>query len=155
MSDAEVFLSKADFLSQAKTLEGSRDFGAQLFCALLRSAGVEARLVCSLQPLPFSGTVKDMTPVKTDRKYIVISSSDHETSTDEPNRTGDSPTPSRARRIGQPQFTPSRPSQSYARSGLWRLSPITLCSFGKANIHRSSPESSRVLVPCVLGGSLQ
>ncbi|KAJ5613001.1 hypothetical protein N7510_006195 [Penicillium lagena] len=117
MSDAEVFLSKADYVSQAKTLQGSRDFGAQLFCALLRSAGVEARLVCSLQPLPFSGTVKDMTPVKTDRKYIVISSDDHETSTDEHNHSSNSPTPSRARRIGQPQFTPSRPFQSSSRSG--------------------------------------
>ena len=38
----------------AKTLKGSRDLGAQLFCALLRSAGVETRLVCSLQPLSFN-----------------------------------------------------------------------------------------------------
>ncbi|KAI2726189.1 hypothetical protein CBS147332_3076 [Penicillium roqueforti] len=44
MSNAEVFLSKGDFRTQAKTMEGSRDFGAQLFCALLRSVAVEARL---------------------------------------------------------------------------------------------------------------
>lgn len=36
------------------TLKGSRDLGAQLYCALLRSVGVDARLVCSLQPLSFS-----------------------------------------------------------------------------------------------------
>jgi xeroderma pigmentosum group C-complementing protein len=148
-------LSKGDFICQAKTLQGSRDFGAQLFCSLLRSTGVEARLVCSLQPLPFSGSVKDMTPVKTDRKYIVISSDDHETSTDELNRPGNPPTPSRARRIGQPQFIQSLPSQTPARSGLWRLSPIALRSFGKANVHRSSSESSRILMSSVLGGSLQ
>jgi xeroderma pigmentosum group C-complementing protein len=49
--DLETTLDKSDFLDVAKTLQGSRDVGAQLFCALLRSAGVQARLVCSLQPL--------------------------------------------------------------------------------------------------------
>ncbi|KAH7027901.1 LOW QUALITY PROTEIN: uncharacterized protein B0I36DRAFT_375553 [Microdochium trichocladiopsis] len=49
--DIETPPEKSDFREMATTLEGSRDVGAQLFCALLRSAGVEARLVCSLQPL--------------------------------------------------------------------------------------------------------
>ncbi|KAK3945638.1 Rad4-domain-containing protein, partial [Diplogelasinospora grovesii] len=49
--DTESTFEKSDFLDAAKTLRGSRDVGAQLFCALLRSAGVETRLVCSLQPL--------------------------------------------------------------------------------------------------------
>ena|SRR5579859_5378494 len=35
-------------------MSGSRDFGAQLFTCLLRSLGVETRLVYSLQPLGFS-----------------------------------------------------------------------------------------------------
>ncbi|KAI1078068.1 Rad4-domain-containing protein [Whalleya microplaca] len=52
--DAESPMEKEDFLKAAKTLSGSRDIGAQLYCALLRSAGVEARLVCSLQPLSFA-----------------------------------------------------------------------------------------------------
>lgn len=117
MSDAEIFLSKEDYLSQAKTMQGSRDFGAQLFCAVLRSVAVEARLVCSLQPLPFSGTVKDMTPAKAGPQYIVISSDDHETSTDERQKpAGDSPTPSRVKRIGRPEFT-LRPSQTSVRLG--------------------------------------
>lgn len=47
-------MEKADFLEAAKSLRGSRDVGAQLHCALLRSAGVEARLVCSLQALTFT-----------------------------------------------------------------------------------------------------
>ena len=33
-----------------------------MFCALLRSVGVDARLVCSLQPLPFSGGAKGKPP---------------------------------------------------------------------------------------------
>ncbi|KAK1143306.1 hypothetical protein N8T08_006833 [Aspergillus melleus] len=64
MVDPEVILSKEDFQKQAKTLQGSRDFGAQLFCALLRSAAVEAR----------------------------------------------------TRRLGRPQFKPSRPSKPTATS---------------------------------------
>ncbi|KAK1773211.1 hypothetical protein QBC45DRAFT_101564 [Copromyces sp. CBS 386.78] len=49
--DLETVRSKDDFLAAAKSLSGSRDVGAQLFCTLLRSIGVQARLVCSLQPL--------------------------------------------------------------------------------------------------------
>lgn len=117
MSNLEVFPSKADFQAQAKTMQGSRDFGAQLFCALLRSVAVEARLVCSLQPLPFSGTVKDMTPSKQAPQYIVVSSDDHETSTDERQESvGDSPTPSRVKRLARPEFT-SRPGQTSVRLG--------------------------------------
>ncbi|KAJ5595035.1 uncharacterized protein N7459_001243 [Penicillium hispanicum] len=116
MLDAEIFPSQEDFQTQAQTIQGSRDFGAQLFCALLRSVAVEARLVCSLQPLPFSGTVKDMTPSKAGPQYIVISSDDHETSTDERQRsTAESPTPSRTRRLGRPEFS-SRPTQSTVRA---------------------------------------
>ncbi|OGM50491.1 putative DNA repair protein Rad4, partial [Aspergillus bombycis] len=112
-SDAEVFLSKEDFLKQAKTLQGSRDFGAQLFCALLRSAAVEARLICSLQPLPFTGTTKQMMPTKPGRQIIVISSDDHDTSTDDLTKRRASPTPSRTRRLGRPQFKPSTPPKSF------------------------------------------
>lgn len=49
----ETCLDKEDFRAAASTLQGSRDVGAQLYCALLRAAGVRARLVCSLQPLSF------------------------------------------------------------------------------------------------------
>lgn len=58
-----------DFKTAAHTLEGSRDLGAQLFCALLRSVAVETRLVSSLQVLPFSTTPKGQTPVKSKQDY--------------------------------------------------------------------------------------
>ncbi|KAI5866249.1 Rad4-domain-containing protein [Durotheca rogersii] len=51
--DIETPMERATFREAAKSLRGSRDVGAQLYCALLRAAGVEARLVCSLQPLAF------------------------------------------------------------------------------------------------------
>ncbi|KAL9130083.1 MAG: hypothetical protein Q9217_001642 [Psora testacea] len=51
--DIDLPMLKEDFLLAAEALEASRDVGAQLFCAMLRTAGVNARLVCSLQTLPF------------------------------------------------------------------------------------------------------
>lgn len=53
-----------DFRKAASRLEGSQDVGAQLFCAMLRGIGVEARLVCSLQCLPFASAAQPSTPQK-------------------------------------------------------------------------------------------
>ncbi|KAL4955328.1 hypothetical protein BDW69DRAFT_120878 [Aspergillus filifer] len=106
MSDAEVFLSKQDFRDQAKTMRGSRDFGAQLFCAMLRSVAVEARLVCSLQPLPFSGQMQ--IPPKPEPEHIVISSDDHDSHTD--GQKPDTSKPTSIRRLGRPNFTNPKPS---------------------------------------------
>lgn len=51
-----VSSTKNDFIESASEHRGSRDVGAQLFCALLRSAGTDCRLVCSLQPLSLAST---------------------------------------------------------------------------------------------------
>ena len=51
--DLESCMDRQDFRDAASKLHGSRDVGAQLYCALLRSVGVRARLVCSLQPLGY------------------------------------------------------------------------------------------------------
>lgn len=56
--DIDLPMQKSDFLTAARKLRGSRDVGAQLFCALLRAAGVDARLVCSLLCLPFQSAQK-------------------------------------------------------------------------------------------------
>ncbi|KAL3456174.1 hypothetical protein BJX64DRAFT_49051 [Aspergillus heterothallicus] len=112
MSDAEVFLDRDDFQKQAKTLQGSRDFGAQLFCALLRSAAVEARLVCSLQPLPFTGATRDIPP-KPERQPIVISSDDHDSMTEGHVNLDGSPRPSPIRRLGRPGFKAAPVQKAY------------------------------------------
>ncbi|KAL6233135.1 hypothetical protein BDW75DRAFT_232235 [Aspergillus navahoensis] len=104
ISDAEVFLSIDDFRTQAKAMQGSRDFGAQLFCALLRSVAVEARLVCSLQPLPFSGAMQLLS--KPEPEPIVISSDEPDSLTDGPARDEAKPAP--IRRIGRPGFKPTQ-----------------------------------------------
>lgn len=49
----DYIMDKDDFRRAATSLSGSIDVGAQLFCALLRAIGIEARLVCSLQCLTF------------------------------------------------------------------------------------------------------
>ncbi|KAJ5519334.1 Rad4 beta-hairpin domain 1 [Penicillium expansum] len=45
-----------EFRATAERMQGSRDVGAQLFTALVRALGIEARLVGSLQPLGFGWT---------------------------------------------------------------------------------------------------
>lgn len=52
----ERVASVDEFRSAAERMEGSRDTGAQLFTALLRSLDIEARVVASLQPLGFGWT---------------------------------------------------------------------------------------------------
>ena len=113
MRDGEIISTREEFREQAKKLQGSRDFGAQLFCALLRSAAVEARLVCSLQVLPFFGVAKGTSPEKPKRDYIVISSDDNLSSSDDRVVTQSSSPPAKGRRLGQPSFkTQVRPSSS-------------------------------------------
>jgi xeroderma pigmentosum group C-complementing protein len=46
-------ISLDGLMNAAKLKSGSRDVGAWLFTALLRSVGVQTRLVCSLQPLQY------------------------------------------------------------------------------------------------------
>ena len=71
-------------------LKGSRDLGAQLFCALLRTAGAEARLVCSLQPLPFTATTKGIAPQKPISKPIrVVANPESLTATSDDESTPD------------------------------------------------------------------
>ncbi|KAK7424752.1 hypothetical protein QQX98_000332 [Neonectria punicea] len=63
-SDMESCLDRDDFREAAKKLQGSRDVGAQLYCALLRSVGVRARLVCSLQPLACTSSAPTLSKPK-------------------------------------------------------------------------------------------
>lgn len=65
-------MDRSDFRRAAVSRNGSLDLGAQLFCALLRSLGLEARLVCSLQVLPFTAAAEaPSTPNKTAGKKTV------------------------------------------------------------------------------------
>ncbi|EFW21656.1 hypothetical protein D8B26_001813 [Coccidioides posadasii str. Silveira] len=110
----EVLTSKDAFRKQAISMEGSCDLGAQLFCAMLRAANVNARLVCSLQPLPFSGVAKGGLPVKSMKENIVLSDDNMRASSEGSSKgtfKAQETPPHRMRRLGQPRFSPG-PSKS-------------------------------------------
>ncbi|WEW58699.1 hypothetical protein PRK78_004167 [Emydomyces testavorans] len=129
-NSAEILLSKEDFLKQAESMEGSRDLGAQLFCAMLRAVNVDVRLVCSLQSLPFSGVAKGELPAKHNKEYIVIpddnsraSSATSGMSTPDTPRVQETP-PQRMRRLGQPRFSPGPSKAPKPKSTPVTYSPI-------------------------------
>ena len=106
----------ADFATAAKDLEGSQDTGNQLFCAMLRAAGVETRLVCSLQTLPFANPPpKASTPVKRKKPAVFAIASDADPTLSDASASdggvGSSAAigkiPSVRRRLGQPSFATS------------------------------------------------
>lgn len=80
VEDAEDPIDFEDFRDAAEHCFGSRDLGAQLFCALLRCVAVETRLVCSLQVLPFSRVAKGETPQKAPSTLITAGNQDYGTS---------------------------------------------------------------------------
>jgi xeroderma pigmentosum group C-complementing protein len=99
-----------DFRTAATTKSGSRDLGAQLFGALLRSVAVDTRLVFSLQPLPFSGVAKGMTPEKPKPEYIMASSIGRQPTWDQNDGASTPPKPGlRLYDAEPPQSNPSPP----------------------------------------------
>ena len=76
--------SLQDYRALAKEMHGSRDVGAQLFAALLRALGFEARLVASLQPVGFGWSKNEEAAIKKkkgEKQPTAASSSDgHEPS---------------------------------------------------------------------------
>lgn len=80
-----------EFKDCARSLEGSRDVGAQLWIGLLRGLGLEARLVASLQPVGFGWSAIEEAAEKNPRilkkpkaaTNNELSSSDDSTSEDE------------------------------------------------------------------------
>ncbi len=59
-----------DFREHAKRCEGSRDLGAQLFTALLRGLGLEARMVTNLQPIGFGWSKSEDATTKKKGKVV-------------------------------------------------------------------------------------
>ncbi|TAQ91589.1 hypothetical protein B7494_g102 [Chlorociboria aeruginascens] len=64
----ERFRDIEEFRECARSMEGSRDVGAQLFTALLRGLGLEARMVASLQPVGFGWNKNEEASEKNPRK---------------------------------------------------------------------------------------
>jgi xeroderma pigmentosum group C-complementing protein len=82
-----------EFRDHAKAMEGSRDVSAQLFTALLRGVGMEARLVANLQPVGFGWSQTEeafeenprkLGKIKSPVKLDPISSAEDDSGSDEP-----------------------------------------------------------------------
>lgn len=101
----------ADFCAATAALEGSRDTGAQLFCAMLRAAGVDVRLVCSLQPLPFAAATAQGTFSEADQERRIVTSGDES----EGNSRKDSANESKLSSNGHKSF-PQRNTARLARN---------------------------------------
>lgn len=119
------------FIDAASTLQGSQDTGNQLFCSMLRAAGVEARLVCSLQTLPYASAPKAPTPKKPKKPAVFAIASDTDPDVSDASlsdgNVGSSSTigkvPSVRRRLGQPSLKaqpaaklPPKPKQKSVRT---------------------------------------
>lgn len=132
-----VPIDRSDFITAAQNLEGSQDMGNQLFCAMLRSAGVDARVVCSLQVLPFASVAKPATPKKPVKEIIFAmasyeSPSKSSSNVDDTAVTGSSTigkVPAARRRLGQPSFTSSesvKPPPAPNTRKILKISSISL-----------------------------
>ncbi|KAE9966466.1 hypothetical protein EG328_008899 [Venturia inaequalis] len=101
---AEKPLEIGDFRRAARSMQGSADLGAQLFCALLRALGVEARLVASLQPLGFAAVAEIATPQKKSNGKVTVyanASDDERGSGHATSAHSKTTSPSPLRRIGR------------------------------------------------------
>lgn len=65
----------------SRTCEGSRDVGAQLFTALIRGLGIEARLVASLQPVGYGWGKGEEAAAKKKKKEPSLDSAGHSQNT--------------------------------------------------------------------------
>lgn len=100
--DLDEPMDKDDFRRTAHTLQGSQDVGTQLFCALLRGIGIEARIVCSLQPLPFASSAQPSTPQKAvaQKNTIVLDPySRQDTASPSPSKAHPTPRPKKLSRL--------------------------------------------------------
>ncbi|KAI9336875.1 hypothetical protein BD770DRAFT_415706 [Pilaira anomala] len=75
--DSDYIPDFESFIQFLHNASGTRDTSAELFVALLRSTGFEARLVCSLQPVPYKLPIapKQPTPADTTTTTTTIDSS--------------------------------------------------------------------------------
>ncbi|KAL8707883.1 MAG: hypothetical protein Q9220_007167 [cf. Caloplaca sp. 1 TL-2023] len=122
-----------EFRDHAKKCEGSQDLGVQLFVALLRGLGLEARLVASLQPVGF-GWNKNEEAAPAKKKVPKAEPIEETTRSDE----GGSIEVSRSQPSTKPSGISSNPNGSSINGS--RKIPINLSSSSSSEL--SSPNDS-------------
>ena len=127
-------MQKLDFREAASKLEGSRDVGAQLFCAMLRAAGIEARLVCSLQLLPFTAAAKGYAPINPGPSFTVTGPETRiGISEEDSGQEGTSDTSTD--RSFKPSSIRARITGRYGRSAVKTVSPVPVTTPKLASEH--------------------
>ncbi|PQE26857.1 xeroderma pigmentosum group C-complementing protein [Rutstroemia sp. NJR-2017a BVV2] len=116
-----------EFRNCAKALEGSRDVGAQLFTALLRGIGIEARMVTSLQPVGFGWNKNEDAAEKKDKKKREATPVDESSDSDSSSREDQSLPKPTAPKKGKGKATP-KPKPAVASS---KATPSRRTSRGK------------------------
>ncbi|TVY89022.1 DNA repair protein rhp42 [Lachnellula willkommii] len=112
-----------EFKECAKSMEGSRDVGAQLFTCLLRGLGLEARLVANLQPVGFGWSQAEEALEKNPRKLkkpkdvnISDNSSGDDSASDEEKPTPKSTTKKKGKAPAIPKKAPKATPKSARRN---------------------------------------
>ncbi|KAF2207876.1 hypothetical protein CERZMDRAFT_50207 [Cercospora zeae-maydis SCOH1-5] len=127
----------AAFIKAAQDLEGSQDMANQLFCAMLRAADVDARVVCSIQALPFANPPKPATPKKPAKVRIMAvapgtdappnSLAEHDAAVSTSQAIGK--IPSARRRLGQPSFASATSQLAQPRQKTRRVDKLSFPVF--------------------------
>lgn len=142
----------ADFCAATAVLEGSRDTGAQLFCAMLRAAGVDVRLVCSLQLLPFAAATAQGPFSVADQECRIAISGDESEVNSKKNSANESKLPA----IGRKCFPSSNIAHLASNVGTdfstsSQVLVYNLFEF-TSNKHRATPQKGqRITISSVLG----
>ncbi|KAF2091647.1 Rad4-domain-containing protein [Saccharata proteae CBS 121410] len=147
----EKINSIEEFREAARRCEGSRDVGAQLFTALVRGLGLEARMVASLQPTGFGWSKSEeanLNPapkVKEDASNMdpIDVESDSNTERDSKPTSKDTKASSRTRKPAPKPEKPVKPSaRKSTRSKGSKTKPIDLDS--DSSVLSSVPSSPSV-----------
>lgn len=142
---------------------GSRDLGAQLFCSMLRSIGLDVRLVCSLQPLPLQAALKPVTPSKPVPTVIPfcdtrtgLSSDEMSIKAEETFKSGPNSTPQGVRRFGHTPGIVNNQRQSAVASVTTGKRVVRLINDSLSNPCSIEEETiPRITFPCLLDRSIQ
>lgn len=135
------------FRNAARTCEGSRDLGAQLFTALLRGLGIEARLVASLQPLGFGWNKNEEAYTrkeKTMRKPKAVGNGELDVSEEESG--GDLLSSAKAPRARAKTRQPNQSSKRKRESRGARESPIDLSEDTDTSVSGTDDDDDESLV---------
>ena len=99
------------FRKLAKSCEGSRDVGAQLFTALIRGLGLEARLTTSLQPIGFSWSKNEEAAEKRKDASSTLEMNDTDDLSDPSEEHGFSSTPAATKASKKPKTIVGRKNE--------------------------------------------